>query len=537
MNNINSVEPRTSAKNNQVFIAIVIFITLIGLAIRLTPALQTQFPLNDGGLFYNMIVDLQETNYVLPKYATYNQVEIPFAYPPLAFYITGLLADLLHIPVLDLVRILPALVTTLTIPAFYLLARELTDCPLQIVFGTFAFALLPRTFAWSIMGGGITRSFGMLIAMLTMISAHRFYNGHQTRHVLTCILLGALTVLTHPEATIHTAITALVFYLWKDRSLKGFLQSLGIAAGILILTSPWWGLVISRHGAGPFLAAMTASGQDSFNPLVGILIFFRFMFTDEVFLPLLSMLGLIGLFVSLSRKQTLTLLPGWLFILHLIEPRGGTLYMMIPLSLLIGYALDKVILPALIPKDSNIPQANVQQALKIVLHWKTARYFLLFLLTYSLISAYTIGQKIKNDFSLQPADIKAIDWTKKNTPQDSEFLLVTGQLPLRDAWSEWFPVLTERHIQGTIFGYEWVNDGLFEKRVDSYETLQTCAHEDTTCLENWNLLSENPYSYVYLWNRNNPKEVALYAYLEHNSSFDLVYQNDRNAIFQHQASQ
>jgi hypothetical protein len=280
---------------------------------------------------------------------------------------------------------------------------------------------------------------------------------------------------------------------------------------------------------------MTASGQDSFNPLVGLLIFFRFKFTEEAFLPLLSVLGLIGLFASLSRKHTL--LPAWLFLLHLIEPRGGTLYMMIPLSLLIGYALEKVILPALKPKDSNVPQANIQQALKIILRWKTARYFLLFLLTYGFISAYATVQMIKNDFSLQPMDLEAFRWAKENTPQDSEFLLITGQLPLRDAWSEWFPVLTDRHSQGTIFGYEWVNDGYFSKRAESYEMLQDCSHEDANCLATWNLITDSPFSYIYLWNRNDPRQMALYANLDHDSSFDLVYQNDRNAIFQHKASQ
>ena len=536
MDNKTRVEPLVATKKDPVFIAIILFIALIGLAIRLAPALQTQFPLNDGGLFYAMIVDLQGAHYALPLYAAYNHAQIPFAYPPLAFYITGLLAGLLHVSVLDLVRILPALISTLTIPVFFLLARELITSPLQIVFATFAFALLPRDFAWGIMGGGITRSFGMLFAMLTIIFVYRFYNGHQTRHLLGCILLGALTVLTHPEASVHVAISALVFYLWKDRTLNGLLLSLGIASGVLALTAPWWGLIFSRHGVAPFLAAMRASGQDSFNPLVGLFIFFRFLFTDEAFLPLLSMLGLIGLFASLARKQTF--LPAWMFILHLIEPRGGTLYMMLPLAMLIGYALDKVVLPALQPKDDNITNSiNVQQALENTLRGRTSRYFLLFLFAYSLMSAYVTGQKIKNEFSLQPIDKEAFIWVSENTPKEAEFLLVTGQLPLRDAWSEWFPVLTGRHSQGTIFGYEWVNDGQFGKRVESYEALQACSYEDATCLDNWNSITDVPYSYVYLWNKTDPETMALYAYLEHDAAFELIYQNERNAIFHHQSLQ
>ena len=94
-------------------------------------------------------------------------------------------------------------------------------------------------------------------------------------------------------------------------------------------------------------------------------------------------------------------------------------------------------------------------------------------------------------------------------------------------------MLTEKHSQGTIFGYEWVNDGQFGKRVDSYESLQACSHKDTTCLAEWNLISEEPYSYVYLWNRNDPGDMALYAYLDHNSAFELVYKNERNAVFRH----
>jgi hypothetical protein len=516
-------------KRDPTLIVSVFFFTLIGLVVRLAAPWQATFPLNDGGLFYVMIVDLQHSHYALPLYATYNAATIPFAYPPLAFYITGLLSNLLHISVLNLVRVLPAIISTLTIPAFYLLAKEITSSKVQVILAVFAFAMLPRDFAWSIMGGGITRSFGLLFALLTMTFAYRFYNGHATRHLLACILLGALTVLTHPEATVHTAVTALIFYLWKDRSLKGFLLSLVMAAGILALTAPWWGIIISRYSVDPFLAAMTASKQDSLNPLVGLFIFFRFLFTDEPFLPLLAVLGLIGLFASLARKQIL--LPAWIFILHLIEPRGGPLFMMIPLALLIGYALESVILPALNPKGDNAP-VDARQALENILRGKTARYFLLFLFAYSTMSAYSTSLKIKQELSLQPADLDAFAWVSENTPQTSDFLLVTGQLPLRDAWSEWFPVLTERHSQATVFGYEWVNDGQFGNRVNAYKNLQACAYENTTCLDKWNQNSSGTFSYVYLWNQAGATRFPLTIHLQQDPDYNLVFQNEQTMVFQ-----
>lgn len=529
MKNITLPEKPDTTKQDSTLIFTVLFFTLISLAVRLAAPLQAAFPLNDGGLFYRMILDIQEAHYALPTYARYNSVTLPFAYPPLAFYLTGLLADFLQLSVLDLVRVLPASISALTIPAFYLLAKEITDSKLQIVFGMFAFAMLPRDFAWMIMGGGITRSFGLLFAILTMTSVHRFYNGHKMRHLLANILLGALTVITHPEASVHTAITALVFYLWRDRSVKGFILSLAIATGIIVLTSPWWGLILSRHGVDPFLAAMKASAQDSINPLIGLFIFFRFLFTDEPFLPLLAMLGLVGLFASLARKRTL--LPAWLFILHLIEPRGGTLYMMIPLALLIGYALDNVILPILNPKGDNAP-ANTMQALENILRGRTARYFLLFLFAYSAMSAYNTSLKIKQELSLQPSDLEAFSWVKENTPEDSNFLLVTGQHPLRDAWSEWFPVLTGQHSQATLFGYEWINDGKFGSRVEAYKKLQACAYEDIKCLDDWDQGLNDPYSYVYLYNQTDPRRFPLTIRLQQLENYELVFQNKQTMIFQ-----
>jgi len=520
-----------SRNNEATMVFIVIFFTLIGLAIRLAPALQTSFPLNDGGLFYDMILDLQAAHFSLPEFATYNHADLPFAYPPLAFYLTGRLASMFHIPLLDLIRILPAIISALAIPAFYLLAKEVSDSNLQIIFGTFAFAMLPRVFAWHIMGGGITRSFGFLFALLTMTSAYRFYNENAARHLISCILFGALTVFTHPEATVHTAITALVFYLWKDRSLKGLLLSLSIAAGILALTSPWWGLIVSRYSIDPFLASMTAARQDSFNPLVGLFIFFRFLFADEAFLPILTMLGLIGLFASLTHKRTL--LPGWMFIIHVIEPRGGVLYMMIPLALMVGYALEHVILPAFRTKNEPaINIGNIQKEMEQVLDGKVSRYFILFLFAYCLMSAYTTGQNIKNNTSLHPTDLESFTWVRENTPTNSQFLVITNQHPFRDAWSEWFPVMTERRSQATVFGYEWVNDGNFKTRVAAYNNLQACAYQDTSCLADWEHTYQADSSYVYIWNQASPLNLPLTIHLEQNPDFSLVYQNEQAMIFQ-----
>jgi hypothetical protein len=501
---------------------------LFGGFVRLYPAWQAGFPLNDGGLFYQMILDLQKAHYSLPDVTTYNSMQIPFAYPPLAFYLTARLGDLLHVSILDLVRLLPAIISTITIPAFYLLANELTKTKNQVIFGTLAFALLPRAFAWQIMGGGITRSFGLLFALLTMLFALRFYRQSRIFDFLMCILFGTLVVLTHPEAAVITALSALFFYVWENRSVRGLLASLGIAASILALTSPWWSLILKRFGMEPFLAAMSAAQQDSINPVLGLFLFFQFLFTEEPFLAIFSVIGIIGLFSSLARKEPF--LPIWLLGIQLLQPRGGPLFMMIPLALLVGHGLEAVILPALQPKNHPpLPDPVASQGMSQTLKAPAARYFLLFLFAYSIMSAYQTGLRISQGLSLQPSDVEAYQWVRDNTPPDSQFLLVTQQQPMLDAWSEWFPALTGRVSQATIFGFEWINDGKFGERISAYKNLQACARKDATCLENWSKKNSQPFSYVLI--REQGAE-ALIAQLAMSNNYHLVYRKDNLSIFQ-----
>lgn len=507
------------------------FIFLIGLGIRLSEPLRANFPLNDGGLFYAMIEDLKSAGYGLPAYATYNGGAIPFAYPPFAFYVTGLISDFTNIPLLGILRLLPAFVSSLCILAFYLLARQITASNTQTILSTLAFALLPRTFDWLIMGGGVTRSFGLLFALLTMTFVFRLFTSHSGRTFWACILLGALVVLAHPEATVHTAITCLVFFLWKGRSRWSLGVSFGIAASILVLTSPWWGLIIFRHSLDPFLASINAARQNSFNPLVGLVVFFRFLFADEPYLTILSSIGAIGFFASLARRQTL--LPAWLLILHLVEPRGGTLYMMIPLALLIGYALENILLPALRPKGDNPTPANARYAFESIMHVKSSRYFLIFLFIYSVISAYTTSFNIKNDLSIKLQDQQAFTWVREHTPQHANFILITGQNPLRDAWSEWFPVVAKRKSLATVFGYEWVNDGKFADRINAYKDLQACKSRDALCLDEWTRKYGETIDYVYIKQPSESGPFVLNIYLDQNPSYKIVFQNEQTAIYQH----
>ncbi|MFM8427194.1 MAG: hypothetical protein ACKOBL_18670, partial [Chloroflexota bacterium] len=75
--------------NTQRELLFVFAITLLAASLRLSAPLSAFFPLNDGGLFFQMITDLQSNSYKIPDFTSYNFASIPYAYPPLAFYFYG----------------------------------------------------------------------------------------------------------------------------------------------------------------------------------------------------------------------------------------------------------------------------------------------------------------------------------------------------------------------------------------------------------------------------------------------------------------
>ena len=143
--------------------SVVILATLIGAFVRLFYVLQSDFPLNDGGMFYTMIGDLQAAAYRLPAFTSYNNANIPYAYPSLPFYLGGVLNGWLHIDLIQLLRFFPLVFSVLSIPAFYWLAKLLLKTDVQRGAAVFIFALFSPVYTWQIMGGGLTRSPGIVL--------------------------------------------------------------------------------------------------------------------------------------------------------------------------------------------------------------------------------------------------------------------------------------------------------------------------------------------------------------------------------------
>ncbi len=482
-----------------------VFIVMLGLGVRLFAPLSASFPLNDGGLFYQMVVDLQDNHYRLPEFVAYNGGGIPFAYPPLAFYFYGFLQQLTGISLLDLMRVLPAVLSALTIPAFYALARELAPDESQALWATLVFALLPRAFDWLIMGGGLTRAPGLLFALLALRQAWRLFDSPTPRNAALLASFTGLTALTHPEGLVHVLLTGFFFYLWKSRSRRGACYGLAAVLGGAALSAPWWLTVVLRHGAAPFWAALSAARADSLPLLLRLAGLLKFDFTDERLLPLFAVLGLIGLLYRLAQGRRALAL--WFVFLYLLEPRSGTLYMMIPLSLAVAVALQELLRPALAPSRLVWP---LLASLTVL---------------YGTLNALDVAVHIKDNLTLQPADRTAFAWIRTHTPETSRFVLITGGHPLNDSVSEWFPVLAGRQSLLTVFGAEWRNDGQFAERLDRYRAVQDCNLQGMACLEGETESSAFTHLYIEL-------PSALAEQLADSPRYRVLYRTDRVILFE-----
>jgi hypothetical protein len=146
-----------------------------------------------------MIQDLISNKFFLPVFSSYNHANIPFIYPPLGLYVVGITEELTGIDRLQLFRFFPLAISTLTIPAFFWLAAEVLKDEWKSIAATAIFSILPMSYAWVILGGGVTRAFGALFGILALTNIIRFMNDGRWRAAIIGSAFCGFTVLSHPE--------------------------------------------------------------------------------------------------------------------------------------------------------------------------------------------------------------------------------------------------------------------------------------------------------------------------------------------------
>jgi len=497
---------------------------LLGGIARFVPVVMAGFPVNDGGMFYVMVEELQANHFLLPAFTQYNLADIPYAYPPFGFYVTALISSLFRIPVLDVVRWLPPLVSTLSLLAFYFLADELLHSKTQAALAALFYGLVPASFGWAIMGGGITRSFGLLFLFLTIAFANRLFTRPLGLHAALTALFGALAFLSHPETGLQAAAACILLWFFRGRFKKTLLWSVAVAFGVMALTAPWWGTVLARHGLAPIQSAMGSSNDGTSSAWVSLV---TLQIGGGVFYNLTVALGLVGLLAMLARRNFL--LPVWLVLPFFVDPRSADGIALMPMSMLAAYGFDQVLAPTLLSLR------------KLESDWLADRFvtLTLFVMTFYLFFGAGVFGVGLAGASLSAADREMMAWVDENIPSGSDFLLLTGeQYSMKDPFQEWFPALTEQHSQTTLQGTEWTIGADFFPFYGELVALQHCA--GVGCIEAWG--ERTGLEHQYLLVKVLPSESLsplraslnlLLVSVRGLNKYELIYEKGNVVIFEH----
>jgi len=508
-------------------ILLLVFGLSLAAYVRFLPALTVGFPVTDGGLFYAMVKALQASRYALPAFVEYNGVSIPFAYPPIGFYAAAFVSDIFRLPLTEALRWIPAAGSLLFVIAFYPMALAVLKSPLKGTLATVFFALLPRSVSWYVMGGGITRVWGHIFLMLVLWSAYQLFTAPSKKYLALTILFSGGIVLSHPEASMHAVFLCLALWLFYGRSKEGSKNALLTALGITLLTSPFFLTVVSRHGFAPYVNAAQTGFQ---SPLAWVAILTG-SFADEKFVTLISALALLGLVVTLVRREFL--LAVWLFLPAIVNPRSAASISIIPWAMLASVAFVDVVLPGLaFLREKAREDFDLEKNWSAHFMKSAAIKFALTALIFYAFAGAVLSDQVYPKVSLSESDRAALDWVNRNIPAGSRFVVVTGETEaFADAVSEWFPALTESVSVATVQGYEWLPG--FKNKLDDYYALQACIHKDFKCVEDWSGNTKRDFEYALvsqdgLEENGNPLVSSLTAA----AGYRAVYQKGDAAIFQ-----
>lgn len=466
-----------------------------------------------------MIRDLQVSHFRLPIFTTYNQAQIPFAYPPLGFYLASAISRLSGASALTLLRWQPFIVNLLILPLFFLFARQIFRSENKAALATLVFSLTPNAYWWQIVGGGLTRSLGAFFFLLTALFAERMYRTQKAAWIAATSISSALAILSHPEWALQTIVVVFLFWLFYGRNKKGTIATVAVGAGVLVITAPWWGFVAQHHGLSVFLQA----GQATKSRWLFWTIPLTMSFSGE-YTPILAAMGVLGLFVHLARKEYF--IPSWALLALFADPRGGLPASVFPFSILAATLLADGVAAQLAPKQSNEAEtwfASFQT--------NVGKIFWGALLIIFLYGAFQVSSALANQ-SLDAETVASFQWVSEHTRQTDRFLILDWQdNPLLSSTLEWFPALTERRSVVTVQGSEWLSgERGFKSQMDLAQSARACIFQDEMCLKKFS----GKYDYLFLSlkiARGQSLAFPLLATLKNSPNFTLVYSTAEIKIF------
>ncbi|CAA9441409.1 MAG: hypothetical protein AVDCRST_MAG51-3316 [uncultured Ramlibacter sp.] len=438
------------------------------LGIRLQLLLGTDFPINDGALFLAFVEAIAREFPHLPATVAYNGDTIPFAYPPLSFWL-GAAGVRLGLPALDIVHAAPILMNMVYVLLFAVLLLRTGHSHLFAAVAVLVFGTTFRSYQWLVMGGGLSRGLGSLFLLLTLLALlppglWRDKGWAWRRLVVAGLCIGG-TLLSHLEWGMLATFSALVgLALARPRFRDWFIGAAVMGAVAFALVAPWFVWVVLEHGMAPFEAASKTSAWRLRVLPEGARMVMR---NAANLLPF----ALLGIVLVLRSRDVFWLV--FTLASALLIPRSGET----PLVLGIGVLAATGLLGAITAAGRSRSRWARPAALTLVIAGV-------------LLTALRVQGALKRDerFVALPRDENfvalsrevrgAMAWVAEHQP-GRRFAVLREAPWYYNASAEWFPVLARSVSTTTVQGREWLPDLSFDRMYLAVEAL----NNSTTCEE------------------------------------------------------
>ncbi|MEO0561406.1 MAG: hypothetical protein AAF125_04805 [Chloroflexota bacterium] len=483
--------------------ALFIYVTLLGAWVRVWLANRIGFPLNDGLFALDLARAVEGQAWPLAPFMTYNGQDVAFAHPPLAPYIAVFFGWLRDMTLIQTFTFYPMWISILSVPVFFIMATDMMGSRWRAFTATLVFAFTPSLLINGMYGSAVVTGTAQLLAMLTIWQGYLLIANGRERHLLPTALFLTLTAFTHGETTLVAVGVLVLLTVVFGRNRLSPLHLLLVLSVMLVALFVWLTPVLWLHGAGPFLGVfpMAKVGTDL---TAGTLVAAQSLFTGEILVPMLTVIGVLGAFVALAKRNPF--LPLWLAFTLLFFREEMLMMAALPLAMLVAVALHFWILPVLMAAGhetfaGGIAYIDYYSQRQWLRRLNERLYTLPAVLLVVLLAGYTAfgtvsALTIKTDdgsVSVSTADQEAFAWAAKNVRAQVAkntkqmvpplpFIVISGANGWKqDTVNAWFPLLAGNFSRTLVPGSGWYER--FAREEAAYFSFEGCLNASSTdCL-------------------------------------------------------
>jgi hypothetical protein len=487
------------------------WITLISLtALVFFKPIQQAKPLGFAGLFVFM-ADLLGKNHFIPPETVplYGPGGIPYAYPFLGFYLLAG-ARAIGISTEFYLRFVPPLFTIFSFIIFYCIIRVFSNNRFVAIVGTLLAASSPVVYLYHATSSGVVRAIALFLSLLTILAFFCGLKQHMKWWdlLLAGIFLG-LTIMIHLTYAVFAVLSLVVIavYRFKGNILQIIRTLTKVAIVAVIISSPWWLMVISRYGTGILLRLWQTHRslilEDIILNPVGFFKSIYGLFNFEN--PYLVGAGILSAAIMVSNNRAF--LPIWWFIVAIGVGESQRF------SAFFAAWLTAELFNMFIEAKNLTSNAKFRLALGLSI--------LIGIGFLPLLQTIHRQQSVLTDELLSTAT-----WFQQHTSSDSGFL----DLNTDDKTGEWLPYLTQRESVSAPWGSEWTDKVLTQPALYYKEVGNCISMQSLSCIESIIRAHRLNVNYILIPSA----QTTLIESLTKDSNYMVVFNNGQFKIFYRQ---